>query len=60
MPDLSDRKDGQLVKTGKLTTIGGAAIAVIAMQFIAFGAMMDMMMSVVLFGTGYLAGRWMR
>lgn len=57
MSDLTTTQEGKLFKTGKLTTIGGAALAIVAMQFVAFNALMDVVMSVVLFGTGYLAGR---
>lgn len=57
MPDVSDRRESGLVKTGKLTTIGGAAIAIVFMQLVAFNAIMDALMSVVIFGAGYLAAR---
>ena len=60
MRDVTDYSDGKgkLVKTTKLTTVGGAALAVVAMQFIAFGAFMDIMSSAALFGMGYLACWW--
>jgi uncharacterized membrane protein len=58
MADLTGPDKGALVKTGKLTTVGGAAVAVIAMQFIAFGVFMDIMSSIALVGMGYLACWW--
>lgn len=57
MPDLTGPDKGALVKTGKLATIGGGALAIIAMQVIAFGAIWDIVSSVGLVGIGYLAGR---
>jgi hypothetical protein len=57
MPDLSEKGKGQLVTTGKLTTIGGAALAIIFVQTVALNAAWDIVMSAVIFGTGYLAGR---
>lgn len=61
MPDLSEKgKEGQLVKTGKLTTAAGAAFAIIFMQFVAFGIFMDILSSVILVSIGFLAGRWTR
>lgn len=58
MRDLSNPDKSALVKTGKLTTVGGAALAVVAMQFIAFGAFMDIISSAALFSMGYLACWW--
>lgn len=60
MRDLSTETDARskLAKTGKLTTIGGAAAAVIIMQFVAFGIFMDLVTSVVLVGIGYGARMW--
>jgi hypothetical protein len=60
MADLTNPDKGALVKTGKLATIGGGALAVIAVQFIAFGAFMDILSSMALVGIGYLAGRIVR
>lgn len=57
MPNMTDPDKSALVKTGKLTTIGGAALAIVAVQFVAFGAFMDILSSVAIFGIGYLAGR---
>lgn len=59
MRDISNPDKSALVQTGKLATIGGGAIAVIAMQLIAFGAFMDILSSVAIFGAGYLAC-WIR
>lgn len=60
MPDLSEKGKGQLVKSGKLTTAAGAALAIIIMQFVAFGLLMDIVSSVILVSIGFLAGRWTR
>lgn len=58
MRDVTPSDKNTLVKTGKLTTVGGAAVAILAMQFIAFGALMDIVSSAALFGMGYLACWW--
>lgn len=56
--DLSNPDKNALVKTGKLTAIGGGAAAVIIMQVVAFGVFMDLITSVVLVGIGYGARMW--
>jgi len=58
--DLSNPDKNSLIKTGKLTAIGGGAIAVIVMQAVAFGLIMDIVTSFMLVGIGYLAGRYIR
>lgn len=56
--EIVDPDKNSLVKTGKLTAIGGGAIAVIVMQVVAFGVFMDLITSVVLVGIGYGARMW--
>lgn len=46
-----------LLKNGKMTAIGGGALTVIVMQFVAFGIIMDVISSAALVGIGYVAGR---
>lgn len=58
--DLADPDKNSLIKTGKLTAVGGGAIAVIVMQAVAFGLIMDVVTSFMLVGIGYLAGRYIR
>lgn len=59
MRDITPQGKSKLVETSKLTTVGGAAIAIIFMQMIAFNAAMDALMSAAIFGAGYLAC-WIR
>lgn len=56
--DLSNPDKNSLIKTGKLTAIGGGAIAVIVMQAVAFGLIMDIVTSFMLVGIGYGARMW--
>lgn len=56
--DVTNPDKGALVKTGKLTTVGGAVAAVIVMQVVAFGVFMDLVTSVILVGIGYAARMW--
>lgn len=58
MRDVTEKGKGQLVATGKLTAVGGAALAVIVMQVVAFGVFMDLITSIVLVGVGYGARMW--
>lgn len=59
MRDITNPEKNKLIQTGQLTTVGGAALAIIFMQIVAFNAFMDSIMSVALVGTGYLAC-WLR
>lgn len=56
--DVTNPDKNALVKTGKLTTVGGAVAAVIVMQVVAFGVFWDLVSSVLLVGTGYVARMW--
>lgn len=56
--DLSNPDKKALVQTGKLTAIGGGAVAVIIMQVVAFGVFMDLITSIILVGIGYGARMW--
>lgn len=53
-------KQGSSLKVAKVTSAGTAAVVIVALQFVVMSAITDLLMSAVLFGVGYVAGRFGR
>lgn len=53
-----DEKQGSALKVAKVTSVGTAAAVIVGLQFVVMSAVTDLLMSAVLFGVGYAAGRF--
>ncbi len=48
------------MKVVKVTAVGTSAVVILALQMVVFSAFVDALTSCMLFGIGYLAGRYLK